>query len=392
MATLSLIAEPFPDWEAPMHFAGAHDLVNAIASTAPRSCSARFLVARGSHAPEFASPKIAVEVLPMRASSLPILWQSNATARPLDGEMTHSVTPMMPLRSRSDDDGTQSTVTVPHGLAWEVPELLSPAHARLTRAFVKRAVRFADVIVTTSHSTASLLQNMYGYNLPVQVIPPSAPNVLLAGVDSAVRRTRLGLPERYLVTTANDDEFGRLHWVYNALEADATLPHVAVITGLDPVQQGKGQQGKNQQGKGQQGKSQTPTSELASRVPERLRDRITVISAEDLRDAGAVISGASLMLQPQSFAATGYTVIAALMSKVPVLHAGVDATSELVLDGGLTEPDPVGFATALSRLYIAGPGDGTSEFERLTVQAADRGRTFSWEGVAWQLWETHATI
>ncbi|MFC5338920.1 mannosyltransferase [Leucobacter denitrificans] len=377
MATLSLIAEPFPDWEAPMHFAGAHDLVNAIASTAPRSCSARFLLARGSHAPEFASPKIAVEVLPMRASSLPILWQSNATARPLDGEMTHSITPMMPLRARSDDDGTQSTVTVPHALAWEAPELLSPAQARLVRAFVKRAVRFADIIVTTSHSTASLLQNMYGYNLPVQVIPPVAPNVLLAGVDSAARRARLGLPERYMVTTANNDEAGRLHWVYNALEADSTLPHVVVITGLDPVVQGKGQ---------------APTSELASRIPERLRNRITVVAADDLRDAGAVISGASLMLQPQSFAATGYPVIAALMSKVPVLHAGVDATGELVLDGGLAESDPVGFASALSRLFIASPGDGTSEFERLTVQAADRGRTFSWEGVAWQLWETHATI
>ncbi|MGO3146395.1 MAG: glycosyltransferase [Leucobacter sp.] len=377
MATLSLIAEPFPDWEAPMHFAGAHDLVTALAATAPRSCSARFLIARDTEPPAFPSPKIAVETLPMRASSLPILWQSNATARPLDGEMTHSMTAMIPLRARSSDDGTQSTVSVPHALAWESPELLAPAHARLMRAFVKRAARHADVLVTTSHSTASLLQQHYGYDLPVQVIPPSAPTAMLAGADAQERRARLGLPERYLVTTAHDDEAGRLHWVYNALESDPSLPHVVVITGLDPVLQGK---------------NAAPANELATRIPERLRSRITVLASDDLRDVGAILSGASLLLQPQSFASTGYTVVAALMSQVPVLHAGVAPTSELVLDAGVAEPEAIGFVTALSRLFIASPGDGTSEFERLAVYAADRGRAFSWESIAWQLWETHATI
>lgn len=427
MATLCLIAEPFPDWEAPVHAAAARDLAKAVAATAPRSCSAKFLIARGTSNTPFSSPKIAVEQLPMRAGALPFLWQSTTTARPLDGEMTHSITPLMPLRSRTEDDGTQSTVTVPHAIAWEQPELLTSSQRRLFKSFVKRAARHADIIITTSHATATLLQRHYGHDLPVQVIPPTAPTHFLAGSDAADRRARLGLPENYLVTTAHDDDFGRLEWAYNALATDSSLPDLVVITGLDPVSNAKG----------------APSADgLKGRIPAAIRDRVTVISAglsgaaggsggaqgsgdtyrpgnpngssgaadtagtagagemstvfdqrcEDLADVGAILSGARVLVQPQSFASTGYPVIAALMSRVPVVHAGVEATTEFTVDGGLAEPDAVGFATALSRLFIAASGDGTSDLERLTVSAADRGRAFSWESIAWQLWETHATI
>ena len=377
MATLSLIAEPFPDWEAAAHFAAAADLAVAIADTAPRSCGARFLTARGTEAPEFSSPKITVEQLPMRASALPLIWQSHATARPLDGEMTHAITPMMPLRPHAEDDGTQTSVTVPHALAWESPELLTASQGRLTRAFVKRAARHADVIVTTSHATAAVLQQHYGSTLPVQVIPPVAPSSFLAAADSHERRAALGLPERYLVTTANDDELGRLSWVFDALQSDPSLPHLVVITGLDPVQQAKGQ---------------AHSGELADRIPDALRGRVILVSSADLADVGATISGAEMLVQPQAFAATGYAVVAALMAAIPVLHAGTDAVTEHVLDAGIVESDPVGFATALSRLFIPSAGDGSSEFELLAVHAADRGRSFSWRAVAWQLWETHASI
>ena len=443
MATLCLIAEPFPDWEAPVHTAAARDLANAVAATAPRSCGSKFFIARGGANEPFSSPKISVEQLPMRAGTLPFLWQTNATARPLDGEMTHAITPLIPLRSRTEDDGTQTTVTVPHAIAWEQPELLPASQRRLFKSFVKRAARHADILITTSHATATLLQQHYGHDLPVQVIPPTAPTCFLAGSDATERRARLGLPEEYLITTAHDDDFGRLQWAYNALATDSSLPDLVVITGLDPVSHAKG----------------APSADgLKSRIPAAIRDRVTVISADvsrmssqnsknsdgagsagstgsarvagsagvvgstgsagsaesaahpggvtstradspefdqvckDLEDVGAILSGARLLVQPQSFSATGYSVIAALMSQVPVVHAGVGATAEFTIDGGIAESDPVGFATALSRLFIAASGDGTSEMERLTVKAADRGRAFSWESIAWQLWETHATI
>lgn len=375
MATLSLIAEPLQDWEAELHIAAARDLTEAIASTAPRGCSARYLIARGADAPHFDSPRIAVEALPLRAASLPLIWQSAASARPLDGEMTHSITPLMPLRSRTEDDGSQSTVTVPNSVAWEAPGLFSPSQARLFRAFLKRAVKHADMIITGTHATAALIQKHFGSNVPVQVIPPSAPAPLVAGPDAAERRERLGLPERYIATTANDDALGRLQWIFDAYTSDPSLPTLALITGIDPEQYAKGKE-----------PGQVPA------IPAELADRIVVVPATDLADVGATLDGAELIVQPQSFAATGYTTIAALIAGVPVLHAGPAATEELVVDAGLSEPEAPGFIAALSRLCAPNAADGTSELEMLAVRAQDRGRTFSWRSAAWQLWETHAAL
>lgn len=375
MATLSIIAEPFPDWEAPVHFAAATDLAKALADSAPRSCGARFLSARGREVPEFTSPLVSVAQLPMGINALPILWQSGTTARPLDGEMTHAITPMIPLRSRNDDDGTQTTVTIPNALAWEAPDLLTPAQARLTRSFVKRAARYADRLIASSHATASLLQQQFGHDLPVQVIPPVAPTPFLAAPGAGARREELGLPERYIVTTANLDDFGQLTWVLDAYEADAALPHLVVLSGVDPVQHVKGNPQPN---------------DVVGTLPVSLRDRVTVVPVDpaDLSDVGAVLSGASLLAQPQSFGATGYTIIASLMAGIPVLHSGVEAVAEHVLDAGLTATSAAEFASSLSALF----GSDATELERLTVFAADRGRSYTWPAVAWQLWETHALI
>lgn len=382
MTTLTLVAEPFPDWEAAVQAAASRDLAAALAETAPRGCSVRVLIARGSTAPAFDSPRIAVEQVPMPLGSLPFVWQANATARPLDGEMSHAVSPMLPLRSRHED-GSQNSITVPHVLAWDSPELLTAGQTRLTRSFVKRAAKYADVIITGSHATAAALQQHYGDDLAVQVITPAAPAPFLGGDDAAPRRAALGLPDAYLVTTAHDDAYGRLHWAFDALRTDPSLPHLAVIAGLDPVPQAKGQRA---------GASVDSAAALAERIPPELRERITVVSSADLFDVGAVIAGARLIVQPQSFAATGYAVIAALTAGVPVLHAGVTATEELAFDGGVGESDAIGFASRLSRLFIASVGDGTSELEQLAVHASDRGRTFSWNAAAWQLWEMHASL
>src|SRR5690606_33212954 len=133
---------PFPDWEAPQHLAAARDLTIGVAATAPRACSARYLASRGSHIPEFASPRIRAEHLPIPAKSLTFLWRSGSAARPLDGEFVHSVTPLAPLRQRDEDDGSQTTVTIPHTIAWEAPELLGAPQTRAYRSFVRRAVKY----------------------------------------------------------------------------------------------------------------------------------------------------------------------------------------------------------------------------------------------------------
>ncbi len=372
MATLTLIADPFPDWEAEAQAAAARDLAVAIAETAPRSCSARYLVSRGAANPQFTSPLIRTEQLPMRAGMLPFAWQNGATARPLDGEFVHALTPLVPLRSRGDDDGSQTSVTISHALAWEAPALLGNTQARLYRAFARRAVRHADVILTPTHATARVLQENYGTDLPIQVLQPAPPREYLAGTDAAERRAALELPPRYALTTAAPGEYGRLEWLLDAMRADPALGSLVVIASLDPTPPSRDKSG---------------ADPVAAAIPSELQHRVHIVQPRELADIGAVIAGADALLMPQAFAGTGYLTIAALSASVPVLHAGHAATAELVLDAGVAAETAEEFAAECSRL-IRDP----EAIAKLAVLAGDRGRGFSWNGAAWQLWETHANL
>ncbi|SJN13390.1 Glycosyl transferase, group 1 [Leucobacter sp. 7(1)] len=372
MATLTLIADPFPDWESAAQAAAARDLAIAIAETAPRSCSARYLASRGLEAPEFTSPLLRTEHMPLRAGMLPFAWQTSATARPLDGEFVHSLTPLVPLRSRGDDDGSQTSVTITHGVPWEAPALVGNSQARLYRAFVRRAVKLADVILTPTHATARILQEHYGEDLPVQVIQLAPPSEFLARADAADRRAAHALPDEYALTTAAPGEPGRLEWIFDAMRADAGLPPLVVLEGMDPS---------------------VPSREKAGAelrpvpVPEELTGRVHVVRASELSDVGAIVAGASVLAQPQAFAGTGYLTLAALRASVPLLHTGHAATEELVLDAGTVAQDASEFGERLSGLFRE-----SGALSRLSVLAGDRSRGFTWNGAAWQLWETHANL
>ncbi|MFC6234434.1 mannosyltransferase, partial [Leucobacter soli] len=236
MATLTLIGEPFPDCEAAAHAEGARELTRAVAETAPRGCSARLLVASDRPAPAFENARASTERLPLNATMLPVLWRTGVTARPLDGEMVHAITPLVALRARGEDDGSQSSVMVPHALGWLAPEAMGAATARQYRAFVKRAVKHADVVLTPTHATASALQERFGTDIVVQVLPLAAPPSFLPAGDSADRRTALGLPARYLVTTAVPGEAGRLEWLLQTLASDPSLPPLVVLVGSMPAE------------------------------------------------------------------------------------------------------------------------------------------------------------
>lgn len=372
MATLTVIADPFPDWEAETQAACARDLAKAIADTAPRSCGVRYLLSRGADEPEFTSPVIRIDRLPMRAQMLPLLWKSGATARPFDGEFVHSLTPLVPLRSRGEDDGSQTSVTVPHSIAWELPALLGNGQARLYRSFARRAVKLADVIVTGTHATAHVLQECYGADLPVQVLQLAPPTEFLKPADAAERRAALGLPDSYALTTAPAGEHGRLEWIFDAMRADPGLPPVVVIDGLDPYIVRREKDG-----------SELP----AVRVPDELAARVLVVRPRELADVGAIIAGARLMLQPQAYTGSGTALLGALAAGVPVLHSGHAAAAEIVLDAGAAAPSANEFAAEFGRLFR-----DPETLARLAVLALDRGRGYSWRSAAWQLWETHANL
>lgn len=375
MATLTLIGVPMPGLEAVMHAAAARDLAEAVGFVAPRGCSARLLVEAGAALPTFTTPRARAESLPMKAHLAPLLWRNGVTARPLDGEFVHAVTPLVPLRSRQEDDATQTTVTVPHALAWLAPETMGQAEARQYRAYVKRALRLADAVITPTHATANVLFSRFGPDLPVQVLPMPAPTELARPCDTTdaeARRAALGVPERYVITTASTGEHGRLEWLLDALAGDPELPDLVVITTPAPATTG--------------GRGATPATNPTP-VPEALRGRVHLVEPRELADWGALLSGALLLAVPQRHLGTGYEVLGAIDAGVPVLCGECEVAAELALDAGAAAADAAEFARTLARLT----GD-EAELAHLRVLAEDRSRAFSWATTAWQLWELHAAL
>lgn len=396
MATLTLIAEPFADLDAAAHAEAALDLTEAVAFTAPRGCSARLLVAADRDTPEFATARARTERLPLTANALPLLWRTGMSARPLDGELVHALTPLAALRSRVDDDGSQTSVMVPHALGWLAPDAMGAASARQYRAFVKRAVRLADAVVTPTHAVATALRERFG-NIDVQVLPLAAPSSYLRPADDAERRAALGLPEQYLATTAAPGENGRLEWLLAALEADPSLPPLVVLTDRSSrdaasvaAPAGASVPADAPEPAAAPG-PQTSASEPAVALLDSLRHRVHLVQPREPADIGAVLSGAQLLVMPQQHIGAGYVVLGALASGVPVVHAGCDAVAELALDAGIDATAAAdgrdGFASELSRVTR-----DEAELARLRVLADDRSRTFSWGATAAMLWELHANI
>lgn len=296
----------------------------------------------------------------MNAGSLPLLWRTGATARPLDGELVHAGTPLVPLRSRTEDDGSQTSVVVPHTLAWRAPELMGGAHAKSYRAFVKRAIKFADAVLAPTHAVAEQLGDIYG--IEVQVLPLAAPTEYLENENSAALRNTLGLPGRYVVTTTLPGEHGRLSWLLDAMLADTELPDLVVL---------------------HLGEAPLPP------VREQLAGRVHIVEVDDLAEIGAALSGAVLLALPQTDLGCGFEVLGALAARVPVLYADCTAAGELALDASVSAESEEEFAQALTRLSRE---SGAEELQRLRLFADDRTRSFSWRSTAWQLWELHASL
>lgn len=272
----------------------------------------------------------------------------------------HALTPLAPLRSREDYDGSQTTVTVPHTLAWDRPETLTRSLARTIRSFTRRAVKHADVIITPTHATARRIEALYGEQTPIQVLPLAAPREFLAGDDAATRRSDLQLPEEYLLTFAYPGEYGRLEWLLRAYEVSPHLPPLVVVNEIGNFD---------------------PASWSV------LGDRVRVVSPRELADVGAIISGATLLVAPQCSGDTGYALYGALHAGVPIVHCGAENIAEVALDAGVLAETEVDLTDQLRGL-TASP----EERQRLSVLARDRSRNFTWASSAWQLWEIHANI
>lgn len=360
LTTLTVIGEPLPGFEAAAHAAAARDLATALADIAPRGCNAHILLPSGTALPETHYGALHSEHLTQRPHALTYLWRTPGTARPVTGELVHTMTPLAPLNSRASHSDAQISVMVPHALAWVAPETLETSELRNMRTFTKRAIKYAHAVLAPTHAVATALTTTFGHDFPIQVLPLAAPREYGKPADAEQagnRRTDLQLPVNYLTTTATLSESGRLEWLFEALRQDETLPLLVVLATTDID------------------------------VPADLTKRVRVLEPETIADVGVVISGSTLFVCPQRVAGTGYELLGALDAGVPVLHSDCEVATEVVLDAGRTATTSAEFSHELSQLM----GD-PSELARLGILAADRSRAFSWNNTAWQLWELHANL
>ena len=360
MSTLNVIGEFLENWEQPGLRAAARDLTQALAETAPRGCASALLIASNTNVPEIEHPRASVDIIPLHTTVLPFLWLGASAARPLDGEFVHSISPLVPLRKRTEDDGSQTSVTVLNTLAWDAPDALPKGQAKHIRQLVRRAVKHADVIITPTHAVAGRLYGIYGTDLQVQVVPLAPPSEYTGASDATARREALGLPDEYLLSHAYAGDVGRLEWIFRALEVNPALPPLVLI--------GPG-----------------ATADISRWTV--LGDRVMQVEVADLADAGAIVSGAAALVAPQQTAECLLAVHGALSAGVPVVHAGSTCIAEIVLDAGVETDSEESFAEALAQIT-----SDESLHERLSVLAQDRARMFSWRATAWQLWEIHANL
>jgi glycosyltransferase involved in cell wall biosynthesis len=298
--------------------------------------------------------------LPAGRRALAELWRRGLPPT-VRGDRVHTVTPLAPPRR----DGLVVAVwdTVP----WTHPETLTPRGAQWHRDMVERAVRRADAIVVSSRAVAEQLQALFPQakarveviGLGVTPLPPPP--------DSAARRDRLGLPDRYVLSVATLEPRKGLDVLIRAMARPPVGAAHLVLVGPP----------------GWGGVDVTSVAASAGLPAERLH-RLGRIADEDL---AAVLAGATVLAAPSRAEGFGLPALEAMAAGVPVVVSDAPALVELVDSAGVItrRDDAEGLAEALSSVFTD---------DALAADLAGRGlarsREFSWSAAAEKVWDLHA--
>lgn len=365
MAVINLIGETFADYDHAANAAALRDLTAALARTAPRACAVRVLLPQHVELNLPRNPRISTAQIPLPANMLGLLWHTNTAARPLDGEMLHAQTPLVPLRPlQKRETGTQVTVGVPHLAYLDQDCCFSPQQVKLQKNLLKRAVKHADVLIAPNFDVASRLQAEFGA-VNVRVVSNAAPQEYIASAEAAARREELLLPQRYMVTTEPCDP-DRLAWLTEAVAANTKLPPLVIIT------------------------ADAATPESSGAIAQEETSRVIRIQTTALSDYGAILGGADLLVLPHYGLTMAYEAYGAIANGVPILHAEIPAAAEIAVDAGAVFNSAESLQEQLELIFLSEAANPL--LERLKILAQDRSKVYSWDTTALTLWEIHAAI
>lgn len=332
------------------------ELTRGLIDTAPRECTVDAIVPAG------AKPQIRglgeVRTLALQRRELAASWQLGV-APAVGGGMIHSPSLMAPLiKHDRAHDMDQTVVTLWDLNAWEAPQEMAKPAVGWHRGMLRRAARHADAIVVPSHAFVDRLEDYARFGDRVRVIAGAAASDLSVPKDAADRRSRIGVPEEYIVVAgvAQSYEHGFL---------------AAVAAGTDAVVLGA------PEGDG----PRLADMASAAGLPER---RMHVRGPLDAADRAAVLSGARAFVATSALTAWPWRAVEAMTLGVPVVAVDGGLHKDIIADGGVIvaeEELPDAVADAV--------GSGSA---RLRVLAGDRSRAFSWASSAERVWALHAEL
>ena len=292
---------------------------------------------------------------------LAAVWQHGLTTR--FGGMIHSPSLFAPLGSGRD----QTVVTVHDAVPWLEPDTVEGS-ASWFRNMAKRADRHADAVVVPSHAVADQLNELGLFGSRIHVIPGAASRGLVVPEDAAARRRELGLPERYLASTATLNPRKGL----TELLAVARRLRAPVVLLSDPSY---------------------GDATLEAAVAESGTDHglVQVFGELNIADRAAVLAGADVFVEPSRLEGFGIDVLDAMTAGAPVVTTDDPALAELVVDAARMVPRGDQLESDLNDA-VAELWEDRVAAQRLAIAGQDRARAFTWAGAAEKVWELHADL
>lgn len=289
-------------------------------------------------------------------------WAHGFTPLPGEG-FVHAMSPLAPLRRHDRDVNPelQTVVTVHRATAWTDPELLDGRTLRRELQLVKRAVKYADAIVTPTHTVAALVAEQFAVGDRVRVIGAGAG---MAGTPATPGDDRSA---DAVVAVAGDSRADGLDVLLEAFGspvlADRRL--VVVRTSADRA--------------------------LPHEAETALGERLLVLDAGDAAQLHALVRGAAVVAAPHLSDGPGLAVLSGFAAGVPVVHSDEPSLHEIAADSGVEVTRGDGYADRLADA-IATTLDDADERARLSVMGEDRAKAFTWRDAAEKIWQLHADL
>jgi glycosyltransferase involved in cell wall biosynthesis len=345
------------------------ELAAALAATAPPDWVVSSAVARRGDPSAAMIPGVdGPKVLPLQPKALTYAWERGWPLWP-GGDSVHAPTPLAPATARR---GKGLVVTVHDTVPWTHPETLTKRGANWHRKVIGRATYQAGAIVVPSRAVAAELTQHAPGTARVHVIPPGVTAALAAPTDQDATfriRSRLGLPERYLLAVGTVEPRKGLDVLVDALTRP-NAPDLPLVVA------------------GQPGWGGINLHDIA-RSRGLPQERLTVLGKVTDTELAVVLHGAAAFVMPSLAEGFGLPLLEAMAAGVPVVHSDAPALVEVAGGTGVLarRQDPVALSKALRSVF-----EDATRTEAKVANARLRAANYTWERTAQLVWNVHLEL